>query len=335
MTSNLLALLSQTANHPVAVVGDLVADLFIYGRASRVSREAPVLILEHEKEGLAPGGAANAAHNVADMGGQAYIIGVIGQDAEGEAIEAFLQDKGVDTRFLIRDPQHPTTTKRRIVASGLHTTYQQVLRIDRGVREPFGKETQQKLLDAIDEAAGICRVIVASDYGYGVFSDEVLTRVSAIGQSDWCKVLVDSRHRMLQFQGAYLLTPNEPEAGEACHMEIDTDEDVVAAAERVLHGANAHAVVLTRGKQGMYLLEKDKPGQYLPIYGTDEIADVTGAGDTVIAAFSLAAAAGADLTMAARLATVAAGLVVLKHGTATITPAEIRNALEANPWPES
>ncbi|MHA1568787.1 MAG: bifunctional heptose 7-phosphate kinase/heptose 1-phosphate adenyltransferase [Alphaproteobacteria bacterium] len=335
MTNNILNLLDKISGCKVAVIGDLVADVFIYGHTRRISREAPVLILEHESEKMAPGGAANAAHNVVALGGEAYIVGVVGEDRDGETLVEYLAEKGVNTDFLVRDAQRPTTTKRRIVASGLHTSYQQMLRIDRGFRTPVAAESESKLLEAIDKVAGICQVIIVSDYGYGVFSEDVLTRVSAIGQSDWCKVLVDSRHRMLQYKGSYLLTPNEPEAAEACHMEIETDEDVINAAERLLFGANADAVALTRGNRGMYLLEWGKSGRSLPIYGTDEIADVTGAGDTVISAFALATAAGANLYDAACLATVSAGLVVLKQGTATVTQREVRAALEANPWPES
>ncbi len=335
MTAGILALLEQCQGRRVAVIGDLMADQFIYGRAGRVSREAPVLVMEHEHEKLAPGGAANAVHNVKALGGEPLIIGVVGDDEEGLAIETFLRDRGIDTTFVIRDPSRPTTTKKRFLASGLHTTYQQMLRIDKGARLPVNEDVAAKLNEALDEAAGSCQAIVASDYGYGVFSDTVIAHVSAIGQSEWCPVLVDSRFQPLRFQGAYLLTPNEPEAAEACRMEIRNDHDVADAAERVMLGANARAVVVTRGKAGMYLREQNRPGHYIPIYGTDEIADVTGAGDTVIAAFSLAATAGADLLTAARLATVAAGLVVLKHGTATVSPIEIRAALETNPWPLS
>ncbi|HPM76151.1 MAG TPA: PfkB family carbohydrate kinase [bacterium] len=335
MNDALLKLLAELPGHRVAVVGDLVADLFVYAHAERVSREAPVLILEHEEDKVALGGAGNAANNVKALGGEPYIIGVIGEDKDGDLVLATLRDLGLNTDFIIRDPHLPTTTKTRIVASGLHTTYQQMLRIDRGLRHPASPETEKKLLAAIDEAAGVCEVMIASDYGYGVFSDSVLGRVSAIGQSDWMKVLVDSRHRSLQFQGAHLLTPNEPEACEACRMEIRNNEDVALAAERMRLGANADAVIITRGKQGMVLKTKGSAADFIGIYGTDEIADVTGAGDTVIATFALATAANAALPLAARLATVTAGLVVLKQGTATVTPAEVRQALENHPWLES
>lgn len=335
MTDKLLTQLEQVQGRRVLIVGDIVADQFVYGHAGRVSREAPVLVLEHEREKMVLGGAANAAHNVKALGGVPLLVGIVGDDDPGSQVLSYMESQGIDTQFILRSSKRPTTTKLRIVASGLHTTYQQMLRIDRGNRAPLDADEEKQLLDELDRAAGKCQVMIASDYGYGVFSESVITRVSAIGQSEWCKVLVDSRQRMLQFQGAYLLTPNEPEASAACHMDIRSDDDVAQAAGRVAHGANAQAVVVTRGKHGMYLLDSDGKGHYLPIYGTDEIADVTGAGDTVIAAFALAAAAGVDLPEAARLATVAAGLAVLKQGTATVTPAEIKTALENQPWPAS
>jgi D-glycero-beta-D-manno-heptose-7-phosphate kinase len=334
MNEKLLALLDQFAGHQVAVVGDLVADLFIYGQAARVSREAPVLIIEHERDKVALGGAANCAHNIVALGGQPIIAGVVGDDAYGEMLLEALADRGVDTGLVVRDPDRPTTTKQRVVASGLHTTYQQLVRVDRGSREPVAGDVERRLLELVDTVAGRAEIMVASDYGYGVFSEAMITRVSAVAESEWCKVLVDSRYRALQYKGAHLITPNEPEAAEACHLQIRTPADVETAAQRLLSGAALDRVVITRGREGMYLRDTDGFGEYLPIYGTDQISDVTGAGDTVMAVFALAGACRADFGLAARLATVAAGLVVMKHGTATITPDEIRAALEQNPWRE-
>jgi rfaE bifunctional protein kinase chain/domain len=334
MNDKLLALLDQMAGHEVTVVGDLVADLFVYGQAARVSREAPVLIIEHEADKVALGGAANAAHNIKALGGVPHVVGVIGDDLYGEMLLAEIAGRGIDTRFIARAPGRPTTTKQRIVASGLHTTYQQLVRVDRGAREPLSGAVERQLLDAVEAAAGCADTMIASDYGYGVFTENLIGRLAAIAGSEWCKVYVDSRFQMLEFKDAYLLTPNEPEAAAASRTEIRTDDDVVRVADRVLHGAAAHALVITRGKKGMYLKEDGRPGEFIPIYGTDQIADVTGAGDTVMAVFALAGACGADLPVAARLATVAAGLKVLKHGTAVVTPEEIRTALGKNPWRE-
>lgn len=334
MNDKLLALLDAFEGRTVGVVGDLVADLFVYGQVERVSREAPVLIIEHEADKIALGGAGNCANNVLALGGRPVIVGVAGNDLYGDMLLETLEERGIDTSLIVRDPHRVTTTKQRIVASGLHTTYQQLVRVDRGSRVSVSGEIERSLLEAVEIAAGRSDIFVASDYGYGVFSEALIARLAAVAESDWCKVLVDSRFRALQFKGAHLLTPNEPEAGAAFRMEIRTTADVEQVADRLLHGANAEHVVITRGREGMYLRGRDGTSEYLPIYGTDQIADVTGAGDTVMAVFALAGACGAHIGLAARLATVAAGLVVLKNGTATITPDEIRTALEQNPWRE-
>jgi rfaE bifunctional protein kinase chain/domain len=334
VNDRLLELLAQFPGKSVGVIGDLVADLFVYGEAARVSREAPVLIIEHESDRIALGGAANAANNVKALGGEPVLVGLVGDDLYGEMLLDALSRRGIKTDYVIKAPDRPTTTKQRIVASGLHTTYQQIVRVDRGSRAPVEGRLQQLVLDAIDLAAGESDLMVASDYGYGVFSEDVRDRVAAIAESEWCKVMVDSRFQLLQFKGAYLMTPNEPEAGEASRVHIRDDADVERAADRLLHGADAHAVAVTRGKKGMYVKERDRAGEFIPIYGPDEVADVTGAGDTVMAAFALAGACGADLSLAARAATVAAGLSVLKHGAAVVTPEEFRAALEKLPWRE-
>jgi len=335
MNEQLLSLLTQFPGHSIAVVGDLVADLFVYGQAARVSREAPVLIIEHEQDKIALGGAANTAHNIKALGGEPIVVGFAGNDLYGDMMIQTMRNLGIDTAFVQRTDDRPTTTKERIVASGLHTTYQQLVRVDRGRREPVGGALEKRLLDAVEGAAGKSDLMVVSDYGYGVFSETMITRMAAIAESEGCKVRVDSRFRLMEFKGAYMFTPNEPEAGAACHLDIRDDRDVVQAAERVLMGADAHAVAVTRGKKGMYLKEKGRPGEFIPIYGTDQIAALTGAGDTVMAAFALAGTVPeCQLSTAARLATVAAGLKVLKHGTAVVTPEEIRAALEINPWRE-
>lgn len=334
MNDKILALLEQFSGRTVAVVGDLVADLFIYGQAARVSREAPVLIIEHERDAIALGGAANAAHNVLALGGVPLVLGTVGADLYGEMLLQEMSARGIDTQYIVRAEELPTTTKQRIVASGLHTTYQQLVRVDRGSRRDVNGQTERQLLEKTEILAGKAEILIASDYGYGVFSDDMITRISAIAGSEWCQVMVDSRFRPLRFKDVSLLTPNEPEAGAACNIAIRNKQDVMTAAERLLHGANAANIAVTRGREGMYLKSRDGKSEFIPIYGTDQIADVTGAGDTVIAAFALAGACGGDFSVAARLATVAAGLVVMKPGTATVTQAEIRTALEAHPWRE-
>jgi rfaE bifunctional protein kinase chain/domain len=334
MNERLTDLLDRFAGRRVAVVGDLVADFFVYGEATRVSREAPVLIVEHERDQLSLGGAANAAHNVKALGGEPLVVGLVGADIYGEMLLAELQARGIDTRLTKRVAGRPTTTKQRIAASGLHTTYQQLVRVDRGSREPVSGPLEQELRAALVEAAGAAEAVVGSDYGYGMFSPALIGDLPAIAHAAGRQALVDSRYQMLSFKKADLLTPNEPEAAAACRCAIRHDDDVRYAADTALREADAGAVAVTRGKKGMFLRSRDGAGEFLPIYGSDQIADVTGAGDTVMAVFALAAACGGELALAGRLATVAAGLAVMKHGAAVVTPDEIRAALERNPWRE-
>jgi rfaE bifunctional protein kinase chain/domain len=378
MNRRLTELLDRFAGRRVAVIGDLVTDVFIYGEAARVSREAPVLIVEHERDQIALGGAANAAHNVKALGGEPILVGLVGDDVHGEMLLAELRACGIDTRLVFRVNDRPTITKQRIVASGLHTTYQQLVRVDRGSRAPVQGEIEERLLAAVTEVAQAGEALVASDYGYGVFSPRVVQRVIEAAHAAGKPALVDSRYQLAQFRGADLLTPNEPEAAAACGAPMRDEADVRSAAEKLLDATGAGAIAITRGKKGMYLRERrankgralasldsrlrgndeertarrsqshddarqdsrlrgndEGAGEFLPVYGSDQIADVTGAGDTVMATFALAAAAGVELPLAARLATVAAGLAVMKHGAAVVPPDEIRAALEKNPWLES
>ena len=312
----------------VGIVGDLVADFYIFGRTKRVSREAPVLILEYEKDHIIPGGAANAVYNLAALGAIPMPVGVIGADEDGEKLLDILEQAQVSTDLVVTDPARPTTIKKRVLGSGLHTTYQQMLRIDQGWTTPVNGDVEQKLLDQIHALAEKCDVLVVSDYGYGVFSDRVLEGINALAKKGDLPVLVDSRYSLNRFLHPALVTPNEPEAEAAAGLRIREDADVVVAAQKIMETTRAQAVCITRGKRGMYLLQRDSEGVMLPIFGSDEIADVTGAGDTVMAVFAASMAAGLSLLDAARLATVAGGLVVMKAGTATVTISEICAAVE-------
>lgn len=311
----------------VAVIGDLVGDLFIYGRTKRLSREAPVLILEHEREHLALGGAANAINNLAALKAEVFPIGLVGDDAEGENLVNLLAEKGVDASRIFKDSGRPTTIKKRILGSGLHTTYQQVLRIDNGSREPVDGRIKDNLLDQLDNVSDYADALVASDYGYGVITGDVLEKINKIAQSGTLPVLVDSRYGIPGFKFPSLITPNEPEAQQAAGIKIRNDDDVMAAAKILAEMTKAEAVCITRGKKGMCLFENGQ-GRQIPIFGSDEISDVTGAGDTVMAAFAASLVSGNSLYDSALLATVAGGLVVMKAGTATITVDEILSALE-------
>lgn len=325
---SLIELARKLPGGAVGVIGDLVADLYIFGRSKRVSREAPVMILEYEREHITLGGAANAINNLAALGARPIPIGVVGDDHAGKGIKAILSERGVPVSTIFSDSARPSTIKQRVLGSGLHTTYQQMLRIDQGSTDPVGTQVQDKIIAALDELAGRCRVLVVSDYGYGTISPGVLEAINDLAASGKTDVYVDSRYRLDRFCNPALITPNEPEAEEATGVLIRSESDVVCAAEILKEKTKAKNLCITRGKQGMYLRDEQDRETMIPIFGSDEIADVTGAGDTVMAVFAASAVAGLEIVDAARLATVAGGLVVMKSGTATVTVEEICRALE-------
>jgi rfaE bifunctional protein kinase chain/domain len=327
-SAQLLALVGALKGRTVAVVGDVVADEFVYGRVARVSREAPVLILEHDTTEVVAGGAGNAANNVAALGARAALVALVGRDDPGRRLLASLQ-AGVDSRKVIRTPS-PTTVKTRILAGGIHSAKQQVVRIDRAFTGLLDKATCAAFERAVLETAARADAVLISDYGSGLVTPALAAKVVAalrkVGRP--IPVLIDTRYQLLKYRGLTACTPNESEVEQALGMRINDDRRVLERAGReVLARTAMQAVLITRGSRGMALFVKDAPTVHIPIVGSDEIADVTGAGDTVMATLSLALASGASFESAAHLANHAAGLVVMKRGTATVSAAELRQAI--------
>jgi rfaE bifunctional protein kinase chain/domain len=307
----------------LTVVGDLVADEFIYGRIERVSREAPVLILGYDSTEVVPGGAGNAAANVASLGGRADLVGVVGRDDAGRRLVAALPPR-VDATGVIRSPRYPTPVKTRILAGGVHSAKQQVVRIDRAgglVGASLARRVEARLIASVKRADAV----IVSDYGGKLITPGLWTRALAgAGRRQSPLVVVDSRYGLEGFAGMTACTPNEPGVEARRGIRIDHDREGLERAGRELLGRlGCQAVLITRGSRGMALFEPDRPTDHIPIVGSDEIADVTGAGDTVIAAFTLALAAGATFAEAARLANHAGGLVVMNRGTAVVTADEL------------
>lgn len=311
----------------VMVIGDLIADEYILGMSSRVSREAPVLILKYDSRRLLLGGAANAAHNIHCLGGKVFPIGVVGNDNLGKELLKILKQKGIERAGIIIDRNRNTTVKTRILAGGLHIARQQVIRIDQEDAAPLTKEIENKILSRIHRNLGKVDALLVSDYGLGVISDRVIENINKITETDNKIVTIDSCRNLLKFRRIAAATPNEPEVEEALGFALKDNEDVERAGRKIIRGIRAKSLLITRGRKGMVLFVRGKVPEFIPIFGSDEIADVTGAGDTVIASFTLAIAAGADESQAARLANIAAGLVVMKSGTATVTPKEIMEAM--------
>ena len=327
--ADVLALIDALPGRRVAVVGDAIADEFVYGRVARVSREAPVLILEYDSTEVVPGGAGNAANNVAAMGGSALLAAVIGRDEAGRRMLTSLH-KRVNPRTVVRSARRGTTIKTRILAGGIHSAKQQVVRIDRLGGGSVDKTSRDAFFRGAVAAALRSDAVLVSDYGGGLVSPAVVSRMRAeLKRAEHpIPILVDSRYRLLNYTGLTACTPNESEVEQALGIRINDDARVLERAGRdVLERTKMQAVLITRGSRGMALFVSDAPTVHIPIFGSDEIADVTGAGDTVVATMTLALAAGATFELAARLANYAGGLVVMKRGTATVSAAELRDAV--------
>jgi D-glycero-beta-D-manno-heptose-7-phosphate kinase len=315
------------AGRHVVVVGDLILDEYLFGKPARISREAPVLILRFSERQVFLGGAANAANNVHALGARVTPVGVIGPDGAGEELLVLFRGAGIATDGIVTESGHTTPMKTRIMAGGYQATRQQVVRVD---REPSGEPqptTEDALLARLTALGSRIDAIVISDYGYGTVTPRIFEHVKTIARSANAVVSVDSRYQMPRFTGVTAATPNEAELEQLAGVPADDERTVEKAGRQVLERLDARLLLVTRGSRGMALLERDGATTFIPIHGTDEIADVTGAGDTVISTFTLALASGATALQAATLANIAGGIVVMKRGTATVLPSELRQAI--------
>ena len=332
-SARLLALVDAFAATRVAVFGDLIADEFIYGEVARVSREAPVLILDYDSTEIVPGGAGNAANNVAALGGSPIAVGVAGRDETGRRLLQTMRRR-IDVRSVSSPAEYRTPTKTRILAGGVHSAKQQVVRIDRGSRSALSDAARTAVESSLMSVAARSDALLVSDYGTQLVTPAAVARAQAQlgrGKRRRKPVLVDSRYSLLSFRGMTACTPNESEVEHLLGVRIGDDTRVLEKAGReLLSRTRAGAILITRGSRGMALFETGRPTTHIPIFGSDQIADVTGAGDTVIATMTLALAAGGSYEEAARLANYAGGLVVMKRGTATISAEELRHAIRAD-----
>jgi len=319
----------------VVAWGDFVGDEFLEGEIARVSREAPVLILKQRATRLVPGGGGNAAMNLAALGVAVSLVGLVGADAVGAALQRRFRSAGIETSGLVRVPGRPTPRKTRILAGHAHTSMQQVLRVDYEPEAAPTAAVQHRLVQHARRLAQHAQGVLLSDYGYGSVTPELsrqLTRHLRAGQI----VTLDSRYRLAAYRGVTAATPNESEVEEAYHLRIGADRGrLVTAGERLRAELRCRWVLITRGRDGMSLFSRRQAPLHLPVHGSDQAVDVTGAGDTVIAVLTAALAAGADGATAARLANIAGGLVVMKRGTATISRAELSAAVHARPRPDA
>ena len=331
--NRLQAAVASFAGRSVVIVGDLIADEYLYGKPARISREAPVLILKFTDREVRLGGAANATHNVHALGARALPVGVLGADGPGVEVSALFQAAGVSTDGILRVPGRPTPMKTRIMAGGYESTRQQVVRLDREPPCGLAVDVEDRLIARLREIGARADAFVVSDYGYGAASPRVFDAVLAVARPRRAVVAVDSRYDLLRFKGMTAATPNEPEVEALTGGELPDDRAIEKAGRAVLERLDAGFLLVTRGSRGMALFEREGPVTFMPIHGSDQIADVTGAGDTVISTFTVSLAAGASPGEAAWLANVAGGVVVMKRGTATVSPGELSQALASDGHP--
>ena len=326
----LQGLVSSFAGLRILVAGDFVLDRFVFGHPKRISREAPVLILRFWKEESLPGAAGNTAANVRALGGIPQPVGAVGDDEEGRTLSRILRERDIDTGGLLEVAGYATPTKTRVLAGGAHSIKQQVVRYDREDRLAEDGAWRERLLAKLAENSGSVDAVVVSDYGYGAVSPRI---VSPLRQAmpEGAPLLVDSRHALGSFSGVDAATPNEEELEECTGEPLGESPEKLALAGDLLRSRiGCRTLLVTRGSRGMALFDGGPHPTLIPVHGTDQVADVTGAGDTVLAAFALALAAGATPLEAALLANFAGGVVVMKVGTATASAEEVWRAIAAD-----
>ncbi|HUP59224.1 MAG TPA: PfkB family carbohydrate kinase [Thermoanaerobaculia bacterium] len=327
--ARLLQLTEAMKGKLIVVYGDIVADRFIYGTPKRISREAPVLILRQYRDDVLLGGAGNAIHNIHALGGLPVPISVLGTDAAGDALVAALTENGIDCGGILRTDRYATPTKVRILGGFPHASRQQIVRYDIEDSFTMTGDESARFDELLREQISVCHAALISDYGYGVASTALAATLTQFAHGK--PVTLDSRYDLLGFPGVAAATPNEEEAAAAAGTSLfngDDEDRLYDVSQTLQESLDCDAILITRGSRGMALFEREGAPLFIPVYGTDQVADVTGAGDTVIATFTLALAAGASYSESAMLANYAGGIVVMKMGTATVSNDELRHAIE-------
>lgn len=319
----LFELIDNFAQARVLVVGDLTLDEFLTGQVERISREAPVLIIRHETTRQIPGGGANAVYNLAKLGAKVKVVGFVGKDSQGEALREIFEAAGIDTSGILIDPDRPTVTKTRIAGHARQSVTQQIVRVDRKSDELPDSDKQLQLALQIQQELNTVDAVVCSDYGDGVFTQPVIE--AALSHS---LTIVDAQKSLRRFSGAMLFTPNLPEAEQAVGYTINNPQTLTKAGFDLLALTQAQQILITRGDEGMSLFDRTGAQYHIPAFNRTDVFDVTGAGDTVVAALTLSLCRGASFWEAAVLGNLAASIVVRQFGTATTSPDEMKIALQ-------
>ncbi|HCS48247.1 MAG TPA: hypothetical protein DIW61_08340 [Candidatus Aminicenantes bacterium] len=324
----LLNLIDRFAGRKIAVWGDYILDEYLYGKTRRISREAPVLIISYQNQEFSLGGAGNSVLNLRALGADPLPLGVLGRDESGDKICDILRAQRISTKFLLRLADYLTPVKTRILAGEENTKKQQILRIDKEASVPETARLKDRLIRTLKTIAASAEALLISDYNYLTVQEEIFAAALPSFKKSKRPVTLDSRYRLLHFQGITAATPNEPEVEGALHIELNDNLLILKrAGDLLLKNLQSQALLITRGSRGMALFEKGKQPFLIPVHGPTDIVDVTGAGDTVISVFTLALACGASFREATLLANHAGGIVVMKKGTATLSPAELKESI--------
>ncbi len=329
LRSRLLDIIARFKGQRVLVVGDMVADEYLVGSPSRISREAPVLVLTHREQFTVPGGATNPAVNARTLGADVFLAGFVGEDTSGEQLRGRLTEFGISMDGLVSEPGRPTSTKMRILAGGTQVVQQQIVRLDRIDSSDLGEDCVRQIVAYLRDVIPTVDALILSDYENGVINPAIIEACVPTATALGKIVVVDSHGDLARFRGVTALTPNQPEAEATLGVRITDTPSLEAAGARLLDETRAQAVLITRGSEGMSLFERGQSPIHIPASNLTEVADPTGAGDTVAATFTLALVAGATMTEAATLSNIAAGLVVRRFGCASNTPDELTTAVHS------
>lgn len=315
-------------NAKILIIGDLALDEMVYGDTERISREAPVLILQHTHTNYILGAASNAAHNVSKINsGKVSVIGIIGADYQAEDLKQALNNANINCDSLIVDKSRKTITKTRISGSCSQSITQQIVRIDRQTNEPISKETEQKIIDKIKELVPLHDAIILSDYNIGTLTDNVIQTAINSAKAYNKPVVVDAQKSLDRYQGITSMTPNLPDTQKHVGFFLRKKDDFIKAGKLLIEQTGSSSVLITCGAEGMVVIENNDRYAHIPVFNKSKVFDVTGAGDTVTALYTLALASKVPPVYAAIIGNIAAGIVVKQFGCATTSIEEILDAI--------
>lgn len=333
MKKDLIDKIELMQGQSVLVIGDMVADVYLYGNISRISREAPVLVLEQAEEKIIAGGAANVANNAATLGGRVLAVGLVGLDNGARGLKEVLGKNGVDTTGFFCDEKRPTITKTRVIAGGRATVSQQVVRIDKETKVPMAPAFEANLMQYLKQILPNVNGVVLSDYGSGTITEEIKELLLTYCRENGVPTIIDSRYDIHRFKGIDYVKQNDAELAAAVGYELTSEELLYKAGTQLLAEMQAKGVLITRGEKGMTLFEEDGSVHDIPVSDKSEVYDVSGAGDTCVAAVILSLAAGVEPIYAAEISNYASGIAVRKLGTATVSTAELARVIKNESLP--